>query len=194
MQQPHPGDQLGELIALLHLDATHALKASAHCVTEALIGRGDHSVETEGGTQHSGGVIGRACVDAHCAIRGASLAGQGAHHRRQPGASVVGDNNRSDVMVPARQQRLGLGFVVEGEPFGGLLRRDLIIGLTRPDEIKLAHNRLIGGICPGQQLLGLDQQGRSRRPPFVFGGVGAERGVFGISETLFIRTLPRTPQ
>ena len=49
VQQPHPSNQLGEFIALLHLNATHALKTRAHRVTEALIGRGDHSVESEGG-------------------------------------------------------------------------------------------------------------------------------------------------
>jgi hypothetical protein len=130
VQQPHPRDQLSELVALLHLNATHALEASAHCVTEALVGRGDYSVESEGGTQDGCGVIGRASVDADRAISGASLAGQGAHHRRQPGAAVMGDDHSSHVMVTTRQQRLGFGFIVEGEPLGDLFTRDFVVDVA----------------------------------------------------------------
>ena len=62
----------------------------------------------------------------------------------------MGDDHGSDVMVTTRQQRLGFGFIVEGEPLGGLLHRDLIVELTRPDEIELAFDRLINGVGVGQ--------------------------------------------
>jgi hypothetical protein len=49
------------------------------------------------------------------------------------------------------------------------------------------------GVGLGQQLIRLDQQSGSGRPPFIFGGIGAERGVLGIDEALVSRQLKRTP-